>query len=158
MGTIIKIAKTMVTTAERITITATNGNIEFNAAKNVILSSKDKIIFGEFAEQPEGANTVKIVDGYWSSDSEGNKKITRANLGDTVYFNIKSTIYALGINAILYLHEHDNFGKDQPIKSGKRTLKKNVLLSRLPKGYTTYVNSVKVELSPSWSPWIDKDP
>ncbi|MCV6628554.1 MAG: hypothetical protein OIF50_01705 [Flavobacteriaceae bacterium] len=60
MGTIIKIAKTIVKTADRITMHATNGDICLNAAKSVNFSSKDKIEFGNY-NPPELENTDKLL-------------------------------------------------------------------------------------------------
>ncbi|KQM71448.1 hypothetical protein ASE74_23405 [Pedobacter sp. Leaf216] len=48
MGTIKYIAKTITENAGSIKWVATNGNISFNAAKEVVLKSGTKVVYGEY--------------------------------------------------------------------------------------------------------------
>ena len=47
----------------------------------------EKTVFGD-PKQNEKQESDYFREGWWSSDSEGNRRITEARIGDTVYFNI----------------------------------------------------------------------
>lgn len=57
------------------------------AGKGSHFTADGGTIIGEPKEAPIISN--HFVDGYWSSDSAGNNKITKAELGDTVYFIVE---------------------------------------------------------------------
>mgnify|MGYP000264916657 CR=1 FL=1 len=64
-GNIIKTAKVITKTAEKITLTATNGDITFNAAKSVKYSAKKDIIFDSYVasetQQTEELLVTKVI-------------------------------------------------------------------------------------------------
>ncbi|OEK09809.1 hypothetical protein A8C32_09870 [Flavivirga aquatica] len=67
-GKILKIAKTITETAERMTFNANNGDISFNAAKNVNYSAKKDLVYNSYvapeAEQTEDLTVTKVVCDY----------------------------------------------------------------------------------------------
>lgn len=72
---------------KRMDIIATEGDVVFSSPKRVNL------------EGIEGGREIGVYDweskyfeeGWWSSDYEGNEKITKAKIGDNVYFQVRMT-------------------------------------------------------------------
>lgn len=50
-------------------------------------TASEKTIFGD-PKQKEQQESNYFREGWWSSDSKGNTRLTEARIGDTVYFNI----------------------------------------------------------------------
>jgi len=68
------------------TIISAAGKNDFANAENIIIGTNpERCEFSFFSSE-------YILEGYWSSDKEGKNKITRASLGDIVYFCIKLKI------------------------------------------------------------------
>ncbi|MBE0393186.1 hypothetical protein [Flavobacterium sp. PL002] len=65
---------------DKFTSNAGNGSYFTADGVSTFGEPKDAPLFGKYFEK-----------GWWSSDYEGNKKITKAKLGDTVYFQVEMT-------------------------------------------------------------------
>uniref|UniRef100_UPI0039A5F25F hypothetical protein n=1 Tax=Ornithobacterium rhinotracheale TaxID=28251 RepID=UPI0039A5F25F len=62
-----------------------------NIGSKVIQVGKEGgVTYGDNPDSFETISSNHIIDGYWSSDIEGNNEITNAKIGDKVYFHIKT--------------------------------------------------------------------
>jgi len=75
------------------------------AKKNVFTVTLDST--GEQKSASVKIMVPSIVDGFWTSDKEGKKRIKNAKLGETVYFHVKTTGISNGQELILKLYEQD---------------------------------------------------
>ena len=62
---------------------------------------------GETLSQTIDILEPEIVDGYWTADKEGKQPLSKAKLGDTVYFQVKTKGIADGQVIKLKLYEQD---------------------------------------------------
>ncbi|TBX66126.1 hypothetical protein EZL74_11090 [Flavobacterium silvisoli] len=75
----------------------------------VILGAFDLKALAKYARIANGKDVV--INGYWSSDKEGKKKITKANLGNQVFFHIQTKNIADNTKLIFRLSENDGLLK-----------------------------------------------
>ena len=112
------------------TITKTTGgdhniysdeNIVYNAGKTITETSDKGIVYGEPKDPPPAPLLKKyFVEGWWSSDEAGDKRIKEALVGDHVYFHVKTKDIPNGEVVQMKLYDDDNNEKNEPKEKGKK--------------------------------------
>jgi hypothetical protein len=98
-----------------------DGNIVYNAGKAITETSDKGIIYGEPKDAPPAPLLKKyFVDGWWSSDEAGDKRIKEALVGDHVYFHIKTKDIPNGGIVQMKLYDDDNNEKNEPKEKDKK--------------------------------------
>ncbi len=115
--------------------------------------------YGQVSTQEIGFISPELVSGWWSSDAEGNNKLVKAYLEETVYFHVETRGIKEGKELKLKLYDYDRFlfndwinpdDDEFPDKEIHKTAKVNIVNGK-------YVASVKLELDPSWAIMIKQD-
>jgi hypothetical protein len=98
-----------------------DGNIVYNAGKAITEISDKGIIYGEPKDAPPTPLLKKyFIEGWWSSDEAGDKRIKEALVGDHVYFHIKTKDIPNGGIVQMKLYDDDNNEKNEPKEKGKK--------------------------------------
>jgi hypothetical protein len=97
-------------------------NIVFNSSKAITeVGEKNGIVYGKPKDAPPAPLLKKyFVEGWWSSDEAGNKRIKEALVGDHVYFHIKTKDIPNGGIVQMKLYDDDNNEKNEPKEKGKK--------------------------------------
>ena len=130
------------------------------SAKNIIsFFNKDNFLFKEEVENITGLFDVKLK-GYWSKDKEGKIKITKANLGETVYFHLSTEGIKDNAKIILQLEEDDAGLTKQDTLFKRLDANKKVIEENINK--TVYIKNnkavVSLYLDELWADMIEEDP
>jgi hypothetical protein len=96
-------------------------NIVYNASKAITETSDKGIVYGKPKDAPPAPLLKKhFVEGWWSSDEAGDKRIKEALVGDHVYFHIKTKDIPNGEVVQMKLYDDDNNEKNEPKEKGKK--------------------------------------
>lgn len=97
-------------------------NIVFNSGKTITEVGEEKgVTYGEPKDAPPVPLLKKyFVEGWWSSDEAGDKRIKEALIGDHVYFHIKTKDIPNGGIVQMKLYDDDNNEKNEPKEKGKK--------------------------------------
>ena len=110
-------------------------------------------------------NKNYLISGYWSSDKDGKRIVTKASLGTVIYFHIKTSGIEKNANIKLKLHENDGgFSKDDEkfptVIQNKSSHKKSINDLEIIKS-TNLDNSgkatIELKLEESWASMIEDD-
>ncbi|MEJ5053398.1 hypothetical protein [Sphingobacterium sp. MYb382] len=83
-------------------------------------TAKEGTVFGKPLKAEEEAEKHYFLDGWWSSDPKGNNRITKANIGQTVYFTFEMQNVADGAEILVSLFDYEGEGfEDEYIKIEK---------------------------------------
>jgi hypothetical protein len=84
-----------------------------------------------------------FIEGWWSSDEAGNKRITEALVGDHVYFHVKTKHIPDGESIYMRMFDYDNTEEEKVVtKEEKKEKDKNDKKDFQSIGQTTKVNGV----------------
>jgi hypothetical protein len=99
-----------------------DGNITYTSSGSTIshVGVENGVTFGEPKKAPPAPLLKKyFVEGWWSSDEAGDKRIKEALVGDHVYFHIKTKDIPNGEVVQMKLYDDDNNEKNEPKEKGK---------------------------------------
>ncbi len=91
-------------TQECDTLTYYQDNFTINSGGKIRLTCDGEMIYGKPEVPPAGKYFIR---GEWTSDWEGNNKITKANLGDIVYFQVYTQGLEKGETITFTLYDDD---------------------------------------------------
>lgn len=129
------------------------------SAKNLIsFFNKKNALFNDDTENITGLYKVSL-NGYWSKDKEGKVKIVNANLGEIVYFHLRSSGLKENTKIILQLQENDGYFFKPDTKFLTVDKNKKALYQEVNK--TVYIKKdkavVSLYLNEDWAEMIVKD-
>ncbi|WP_010522980.1 type VI secretion system tube protein TssD [Aquimarina agarivorans] len=146
-------------------ITITPGILRFNGNNAVTyknywgnLTAFDEVIPNTYTSQ-EDQKEPRLLKGWWTSDSDGCNPISKANLGDYVYFHVQTKDIEIGQQINCQLWEYDHFfGIDylnvDENKFPKHEINKTATVQEID-GDT--IATAKLELKDSWTKMITDD-
>ena len=131
-------------------------------AKGMLLSSKfDRLaIIGDKRKEKENEEKDNIIIGYWSSDKKGLQPVTKANLEEIVYFQVRTSKKFEGREIKLKLFEDDGSLRkpDERFPAAsenkKSLIKKEFIKSVVIKNQKAFI---EIPLLNIWDSVIDKD-
>ena len=128
--------------------------------KNPEISKVDRLGLKTEQNNINSDDDINIINGYWSSDKNGMQPITKANLDELVYFNIKTSRKFEGKEIKLKLFEDDGDLRKPDEKFPTISNDKKNLIKR------EYIKTVKIKnqkatieisLLNIWDSILDKD-
>lgn len=144
----------------------TNEKLAAFRAKGMLLHPKfDRLAQIGDKRKEEEDNINYIISGYWSSDKEGKKKVTKASLGTVIYFHIETSGIEKKALITLKLYEDDGgISKDDEkfptVVQNKSNQKKSINDLEIIKS-TNLDNSgkatIELKLEESWASMIEDD-
>jgi hypothetical protein len=130
----------------------------FSSKKMISILNKNNEIFDENVEHITKLFSLSL-NGYWSKDKEGKLKITKANLGEMVYFHLTAEGIKDNTEIVLQLEEDDGLLKKQEtlfkrLNSNKKVVEQNINKKVFIKNKHATVSLYLDEL---WADMIEKD-